>query len=96
MTRVPEVPIAHWRSFDNTEQTLEAHLQGVSELARIFAAKLGLQDAGELIGALHDLGKYSKEFQNYIHDIENYINNKQWKFSSVENPVISGKKIKFS
>jgi CRISPR-associated endonuclease/helicase Cas3 len=45
---------------------LEAHLAGVSRLSRAFAAKFGLQDAGELIGALHDLGKYSKEFQDYL------------------------------
>lgn len=41
------------------------------------------------------LDEYQKEFQNYIHDIENYINNKQWKFSSVENPVIPCKKTNF-
>ena len=31
-----------------------------------FAAKLQLATGGELIGLLHDLGKYSKEFQDYI------------------------------
>ena len=61
-----KAPIAHWRSSDGKEQSLEAHLDGVSKLARTFAAKIGLQDAGELIGALHDLGKYSKEFQDYL------------------------------
>ncbi len=30
------------------------------------------------------LEEYQKEFHNYIHDIENYMNNKQWKFSSIE------------
>ena len=63
---IRQAPIAHWRSSDNQEQPLEAHLDGVSRLSRIFAAKIGLQDAGELIGALHDLGKYSKEFQDYL------------------------------
>ena len=61
-----QAPIAHWRASDKQEQPLEAHLDGVSKLARMFAAKIGLQDAGELIGALHDLGKYSKEFQDYL------------------------------
>ena len=63
---VRQAAIAHWRSSDKQEQLLEDHLEGVSRLSRIFAAKIGLQDAGELIGALHDLGKYSKEFQNYL------------------------------
>jgi CRISPR-associated endonuclease/helicase Cas3 len=63
---VRQAPIAHWRSSDNQEQLLEAHLNGVAKLSRLFAAKIGLQDAGELIGALHDLGKYSKEFQDYL------------------------------
>ena len=63
---IRQAPIAYWRSSDNQEQPLEAHLDGVSRLSRGFAAKIGLQDAGELIGALHDLGKYSKEFQDYL------------------------------
>lgn len=61
-----QAPIAHWRSSDGQEQSLQAHLEGVARLSRTFAAKIGLQDAGELIGALHDLGKYSKEFQDYL------------------------------
>ena len=63
---VRQTPIAHWRSADNQEQPLLSHLTGVSRLSQGFAAKVGLQDAGELIGALHDLGKYSKEFQDYL------------------------------
>ena len=63
---VRQTPIAHWRSSDNQEQPLLSHLTGVSRLSQGFAAKVGLQDAGELIGALHDLGKYSKEFQDYL------------------------------
>lgn len=61
-----EVIIAHQREKDGAKQTLEQHLIGVAELSKIAAAKLGLHDAGELIGLLHDLGKYSKEFQDYI------------------------------
>jgi CRISPR-associated endonuclease/helicase Cas3 len=58
--------IAHWRESDSTEQSLADHLQGVGRLAGQFATKLGLASAGELIGLLHDLGKYSDEFQKYI------------------------------
>lgn len=59
-------PIAHQREEDGITQSLEAHLLGVSYLAGTFAAKLGLNEQGELLGLLHDLGKYSEQFQTYI------------------------------
>ena len=46
--------------------TLEEHLLGVADKAKGFAAKLSLDEQGELIGLLHDLGKYSAQFQTYI------------------------------
>lgn len=58
--------IAHYREKDGACQSLEAHLQGVAKLASEFAAKFGLASQGELIGLLHDLGKYSSAFQAYI------------------------------
>lgn len=58
--------IAHQRKSDGKEQSLEAHLLEVSGIAKSLAAKIGLQEQGELIGLLHDLGKYSKEFQDYL------------------------------
>ena len=61
-----ERPIAHCRATDKTRHYLDVHLVDVSVLSSNFAAKLGLPHAGELIGLLHDLGKYSKEFQDYI------------------------------
>lgn len=61
-----DVPIAHWRKADNTPQHLRDHLFGVGRLARSFSSKVGLEPAGELIGLLHDLGKYSTKFQGYI------------------------------
>lgn len=39
---------------------------GVAALAKRFAAKLGLAEVGELLGLLHDLGKYSQAFQSYL------------------------------
>ncbi|NDP48519.1 MAG: CRISPR-associated helicase Cas3' [Sulfuriferula multivorans] len=57
--------VAHVRE-NGTVQTLEAHLQGVSTLTSLFATKLNLASHGELIGLLHDLGKYSCAFQAYI------------------------------
>jgi CRISPR-associated endonuclease/helicase Cas3 len=58
--------VAHYRESDGNWQSLEEHLHGVGSLASGFAAKLGLQDAGLLLGLLHDLGKYSQAFQAYL------------------------------
>jgi CRISPR-associated endonuclease/helicase Cas3 len=70
-----DAPIAHWRESDQTEHRLADHLQGVGKLAGEFATKLDLELAGELIGLLHDLGKYSTEFQNYIRSALGLIDN---------------------
>ncbi len=58
--------IAHYRSCDEQIQTVYEHLKGVSKISKELAAKIGLPDVGELLGMLHDLGKYSQVFQAYI------------------------------
>ncbi|HEY8037668.1 MAG TPA: CRISPR-associated helicase Cas3' [Methylobacter sp.] len=58
--------IAHVRSTDKSIQTLETHLLEVAEITKKLAAKINAPEAGELIGLLHDFGKYSASFQNYI------------------------------
>ena len=58
--------IAHVRSADQKEQTLEQHLSKVSAIAGRLASKIGMKDVGELLGLMHDFGKYSQQFQNYI------------------------------
>jgi CRISPR-associated endonuclease/helicase Cas3 len=58
--------IAHARKTDNAIQTVSAHLLEVAEIARNLAAKIAVPEAGELIGLLHDFGKYSAAFQIYI------------------------------
>ncbi|MDD5167706.1 MAG: CRISPR-associated helicase Cas3' [Syntrophales bacterium] len=50
------------------DQELYEHLEGVAELAKIHAEKIGMGNYGELLGLLHDFGKYSAEFQKYITD----------------------------
>lgn len=45
---------------------LEDHLRAVAELAGTYGAPLGLRALTFLAGALHDVGKASPEFQNYL------------------------------
>jgi len=66
--------IAHQRKIDGAVQSLEEHLLGVAHLAKSFAAKIGLKEQGEIAGLLHDLGKYSKEFQTYLRSAVRLIN----------------------
>jgi len=54
-------------------QTVKEHLETVGLYASKNAAKLKLENLGELIGLLHDLGKYSSAFQNYIQSATGYI-----------------------
>lgn len=58
--------IAHTRQSDGTQQSLQTHLDEVAEICKALAVKIGMEEAGELIGLLHDFGKYSRDFQNYI------------------------------
>ncbi len=60
------IPIAHVRKSDSEIQALETHLLDVASLTSEFASKIGIKDGGKLIGLMHDFGKYSQEFQNYI------------------------------
>ena len=48
------------------EQSVKEHLQGTAELAEKFAAKFRKADWGYCCGMLHDIGKYSAEFQKKI------------------------------
>jgi CRISPR-associated endonuclease Cas3-HD len=69
--------IAHRREADGALQCLENHLLAVGRLSAGNASKLkfsmddgacpaGLDGAGEVLGLLHDLGKYSQAFQDYL------------------------------
>ena len=48
------------------EQSVKEHLHGTAELAEKFAAKFRKADWGYCCGMLHDIGKYSAEFQKKI------------------------------
>ncbi|MDD4910734.1 MAG: CRISPR-associated helicase Cas3' [Sideroxydans sp.] len=73
-TTSQDLPIAHHRKSDDAIQTLEQHLRGVANLSCLYAKKLNLEDQGELIGLLHDLGKYSQAFQTYIKSAVGLLN----------------------
>ena len=69
-----EVYIAHVRKADDKKQSLREHLEGVADLSRNFSSKQGLGLSGELIGLLHDFGKYSEKFQNYLKSATGLLN----------------------
>lgn len=48
------------------EQTVLEHLMGTANLAGAFADRFGKRDWGYCCGMLHDIGKYSEEFQKKI------------------------------
>ena len=54
------------RDSSGTEQTIRAHLHRVADLMSASAAKMGLSSTARLIGMLHDLGKCSEEFAEYL------------------------------
>lgn len=72
--------IAHIRPLEDgsfSNQPLfgpNSHLNGVAELAELFAAPFGAQQFAKLAGFWHDLGKYKKDFQDYICKVSGYQN----------------------
>lgn len=59
--------IAHLDIEYGHHQSVYAHLNAVSELAGRLAEKIGFTEQGRLIGLMHDFGKYSNAFQEYMH-----------------------------
>ena len=66
--------IAHRREKDGEIHWLSQHLAEVSKKTGEFASKIGLKEQGEIIGLLHDIGKASQEFQDYIKSAVGLIN----------------------
>lgn len=58
--------IAHIRKSDGIIQTVEQHLLEVMRLAEKIGSKLGIPHVTGLAGLLHDVGKYTQEFAEYI------------------------------
>lgn len=62
----PTSYLAHYRDVDAANHSVKTHTVETSLFAKKFAGKIGLDLIGELSGLLHDLGKYSFEYQCYI------------------------------
>lgn len=55
------------------EQFLKEHLENTADLCAEFADKFGVYDWGYCCGLLHDIGKYSQEFQRRIRGSEEKV-----------------------
>lgn len=61
--------IAHFRESDGAIQSVAVHSEETAELCSRFAAALSLPLCGRLLGLIHDLGKYSLSFQDYLRGV---------------------------
>lgn len=62
---------ARTREWDNQKQLLLEHLQNVARDTKKFAEIFGVGEIGEFIGIIHDIGKYSSEFQEKLNGVNN-------------------------
>lgn len=62
----PTFYLAHYRVVDSAMHSVKTHSVETSQFAKRFAGKIGLDLVGELLGLLHDLGKYSFKYQCYL------------------------------
>src|SRR5690625_592723 len=58
--------IAHIRETDHEIQTVQEHLEAVASLGRLYGESLGFGAHAELAGFLHDMGKLTIHFTEYI------------------------------
>lgn len=82
--------IAHIRSSDGAEQRLVDHLKEVQVLTERIGQKIGLSHVTGLAGMLHDMGKFSEAFQEYIREAFSNPNNPP-KRGSVDHSTAGGK-----
>jgi CRISPR-associated endonuclease/helicase Cas3 len=94
LARETPVFLAHADS-DGRSQLLRDHLASVSQAARTAADKIGLGAAGAMIGLMHDLGKYSRDFQRYLRQIapDQDTEQQQLKRGSVDHSTAGAQRI---
>lgn len=82
--------IAHIRKHDHKIQTVKEHLLEVKDLAEQYGEKIGVKYLAGLAGLLHDLGKLTNEFREYILQAVNDPNNAPRR-GSVDHSTAGGK-----
>jgi len=82
--------VAHVRQGDRQVQSVKTHLLEVRELAETYGAKIGVKHIAGLAGVLHDLGKYTTAFQDYIWEAVNNPDSPP-KRGSVDHSTAGGK-----
>lgn len=85
------VKIAHVRESDQEIQTVSEHLLGVKYLAEIFGEKLGMKHVTGLAGLLHDLGKYTDQFQTYINQVAFHPESTEMRRGDVDHSTAGGR-----
>src|SRR5690625_2223165 len=60
------VLVAHIRESDHKIQTVEEHLDNVARLSRELGDRIGFGAHAELAGFLHDMGKMTHHFTDYL------------------------------
>tara|TARA_B100001094_G_scaffold329815_1_gene393452 strand:- start:4959 stop:7418 length:2460 start_codon:yes stop_codon:yes gene_type:complete len=81
--------LAHIHQTD--QQTVEQHLTQVASLCSQLANKINTPLAGSLIGLMHDFGKYSRAFQNYIQSAEGLLDPDRDEDSYIDPKAAKGK-----
>jgi CRISPR-associated endonuclease/helicase Cas3 len=76
--------IAHYREIDKQPQGLWEHLEETALLSANNADKIGLAKQGELIGLVHDLGKATAQFDQYIRSATGLIDPDEEGYLSAE------------
>ncbi|WP_269409837.1 CRISPR-associated helicase Cas3' [Lentibacillus daqui] len=82
--------IAHIRQSDAKMQTVKEHLIEVKALAEQYGEPIGIKHLAGLAGMLHDLGKYTNKFREYILEAVNNPDDPP-KRGSVDHSTAGGK-----
>ena len=62
------------RASDGEWHRLSDHLEATGQMAARFLAGVGWQDVGQAVGLLHDMGKYTVEFQDRLKGSRSQVN----------------------
>jgi CRISPR-associated endonuclease/helicase Cas3 len=76
--------IAHCRQRDKKDQSLIEHLTETADITEGLCTKVGLKKIGRIMGLLHDFGKASKEYQDYLKTNEGLTNPDEDNYSTAK------------